>query len=152
MTPLFTLALRWLNLSFLILYPVAWTAPLAYAGFLPFFRGTELTILSGIRDLWHTDIFLALIVATLAVIAPFLKTMLLAAAQFGVIRDARLMVLVQVAGKLSMADVFLIALYIIVIKGVGVGHVTIGWGLYLFTMITLASLAIAAVQKREMTT
>lgn len=141
--------LRWLNLSFLVLYPIAWTAPLAYAGFLPFFRGSELTILGGIRDLLHTDIFLALIVATLAVIAPFLKTMLMAAAQFGMVRDARLMVLVIIMGKLSMADVFLIALYIVVIKGVGVGHVTIGWGLYLFTVLTLASLFIAFVHQRQ---
>ena len=144
--------LRYVNLSFLVLYPVSWFAPLAYAGFLPFFRGTELTIINGIRDLWHSDVILALIVATLAVIAPFLKTMLLAAAQFGIIRDARLMVLVVIAGKLSMADVFLIALYIVVIKGVGVGHVTTGWGLYLFTAITLSSMAIAAFQKRAMTT
>lgn len=144
-------ALRWINLSFLILYPISWTAPLAYAGFLPFLRGTELTILGGVRDLWDTDVILALIVATLAVIAPFLKTMLLAAAQFGLSRDARIMVLVVIAGKLSMADVFLIALYIVVIKGVGVGHVTIGWGLYLFTAITLTSLLIAFLQKRAMT-
>lgn len=143
-------ALRWLNLSFLVLYPVSWSAPLAYAGFLPFFRGSELTILAGIRDLYDTDIFLALIVATLAVIAPFLKTILLSAAQFGMVRDARLMVLISVAGKLSMADVFLIALYIVVIKGVGVGHVTIGWGLYLFTALTLASLAMTFIQRREM--
>ena len=33
-----------------------------------------------------------------------------------------------------MADVFLIALYIVVVKGVGAGpHVEIAWGLYLFT-------------------
>lgn len=150
MTPWLRLSLRWINLSFLILYPVSWFAPLAYAGFLPFFRGTELTIIGGISDLWHTDRILALIVATLAVIAPFLKTMLLAAAQFGIIRSARLMVLVLIAGKLSMADVFLIALYIIVIKGVGVGHVTTGWGLYLFTALTLSSFAFAALQKRDM--
>lgn len=141
-------ALRWINLSFLVLYPVTWTAPLAYAGFLPFLQGTELTISGGVRDLWDTDIALSLIVATLAVIAPFLKTILLAAAQFGVIRDARVMVLIVVAGKLSMADVFLIALYIVVIKGVGVGHVAVGWGLYLFTAVTLASLYIAFVQQR----
>ena len=144
-----TRALRWANLALLCLYPVAWTAPLAYAGFLPFLRGTELTIIGGIRDLLHTDIFLALIVAILAVIAPFLKTILLSAAQFGLLRDRRALHVIVIAGKLSMADVFLIALYIVVVKGVGVGHVTIGWGLYLFTGITLASLLIASLHGRE---
>lgn len=142
-------ALRWINLSFLILYPISWTAPLAYAGFLPFFRGSELTIAGGVRDLWHTDMVLAMIVATLAVVAPFFKTLLLSAALFGVLQSKRAMMLIIIAGKLSMADVFLIAVYIVVIKGVGVGHVTVGWGLYLFTAITLASLFIAYAQSKR---
>ncbi|MGB1212592.1 MAG: paraquat-inducible protein A [Pikeienuella sp.] len=142
-------ALRWINLSFLVLYPISWTAPLAYAGFLPFFRGNELTIAGGIRDLWHTDMVLAMIVATLAVVAPFFKTLLLSAALFGVLQSKRAMMLIIIAGKLSMADVFLIAVYIVVIKGVGVGHVTVGWGLYLFTAITLTSLFIAYAQSKR---
>lgn len=142
-------ALRWINLSFLVLYPISWTAPLAYAGFLPFFRGSELTIAGGIRDLWHTDMILAMIVATLAVVAPFFKTLLLSAALFGVLQSKRAMMLIVIAGKLSMADVFLIAVYIVVIKGVGVGHVTVGWGLYLFTAITLTSLFIAYAQSKR---
>ena len=32
-----------------------------------------------------------------------------------------------------MADVFLIALYIVMVKGVGIGHVASAWGLWLFT-------------------
>ncbi|MGB0854407.1 MAG: paraquat-inducible protein A [Pikeienuella sp.] len=142
-------ALRWINLSFLVLYPISWTAPLAYAGFLPFFRGSELTIAGGVRDLWHTDMVLAMIVATLAVVAPFFKTLLLSAALFGVLQSKRAMMLIIIAGKLSMADVFLIAVYIVVIKGVGVGHVTVGWGLYLFTAITLTSLFIAYAQSKR---
>ena len=141
-------ALRWVNLSFLVLYPVSWTAPLAYAGFLPFFRGSELSIVSGIVDLWETDIALAMIVAALAVVAPFLKTLLLLATQFGITRSARLASFLVVAGKLAMADVFLLAVYIVIIKGVGVGHVSVGWGLYLFTALTLASLGIALLHQK----
>jgi hypothetical protein len=43
-------------------------------------------------------------------------------------------------GKLAMADVFLIALYVVISKGIGVGRVEIAWGLYLFTALILASL------------
>ncbi|MGB0412098.1 MAG: paraquat-inducible protein A, partial [Pikeienuella sp.] len=114
-----------------------------------FFRGSELTIAGGVRDLWHTDMVLAMIVATLAVVAPFFKTLLLSAALFGVLQSKRAMMLIIIAGKLSMADVFLIAVYIVVIKGVGVGHVTVGWGLYLFTAITLTSLFIAYAQSKR---
>ncbi|MEM7238490.1 MAG: paraquat-inducible protein A, partial [Pseudomonadota bacterium] len=57
--------------------------------------------------------------------------------------------LIEVVGKLSMADVFLIALYIVVVKGVGVGHVTSAWGLWLFTACVLASIWISWATGRE---
>jgi len=43
-------------------------------------------------------------------------------------------------GKLSMADVFLIAMYVVMIKGIGIGDIVIQWGLYLFTALVLASI------------
>ena len=46
-------------------------------------------------------------------------------------------------GKLAMADVFLIALYIVLAKGAGFGTVQVAWGLYLFTACILLSLALA---------
>jgi len=141
-------ALKFTNLSLLFLYPIAWSAPLAHAGLLPFFRGTELTIFSGISDLWGSDILLATIVAIFAVVMPYLKTILLALIQFGLISGPRWMTLLEIAGKLSMADVFLLAMYVVVVKGIGVGHVDIAWGLYLFTALVLTSLTITLVQKR----
>ena len=48
-----------------------------------------------------------------------------------------------------MADVFLIALYIVVVKGVSIGKVETAWGLYLFTACILASLALSILTARE---
>lgn len=138
------------NLSLLILYPVAWAAPLARAGVLPFFSGTELTILNGVRDLWDADVFLAVIVAIFAVVAPYLKTIVLAAIQLGRLRGSGWVRVVSIAGKLSMADIFLLALYVVLIKGVGVGHVETAWGLYLFTTLVLVSLFLAHVAERRL--
>ena len=42
-----------------------------------------------------------------------------------------------------MADVFLIAIYITLAKGMGVGRLEVGWGLYLFTFCVLLSLALS---------
>ena len=140
--------LKFANLSLLILYPIAWLAPLAHAGLLPFFRGTELTIVSGISDLWASDVFLAIIVSLFAVVMPYFKTILLALIQFGLVHGPRWMTALEIAGKLSMADVFLLAMYVVVVKGVGVGHVDIAWGLYLFTALVLTSLAITISHKR----
>ena len=50
-------------------------------------------------------------------------------------------------GRLAMADVFLIAIYIVVAKGIGVGRLETGWGLYLFTACVLGSYAITLLDK-----
>ena len=133
--------MRWLNLALLILYPVAWTAPLLRAGFLPLFGLSEISVLSGLRALWSSDILLALVVAAFALLAPWVKTLGLALVQFGLLGRAVLPA-IQLLGKLAMAEVFLIALYIVIAKGTGVGRIETAWGLYLFTFCILLSLVI----------
>ncbi|NOR30190.1 MAG: paraquat-inducible membrane protein A [Sulfitobacter sp.] len=134
--------LRVLNLSLLILYPIAWAAPLMRAGVLPLFGLTEISVLSGARALWASDIFLALIVTVFAFIAPYLKTLGLALVQFDILGPRALPALAFI-GKLAMADVFLIALYITLAKGIGFGRIEVAWGLYLFTACILMSLWIS---------
>ena len=128
-----------LNILLLILYPVSWIAPLARAGLLPFFSGTEVTILGGVRDLWQSDASLPALVALFAIAIAYAKTLSIAAIHFGHL-GPRALPLIEIIGKLSMADVFLIALYIVLAKGVGIGHVVSAWGLWLFTGCVLASL------------
>jgi uncharacterized paraquat-inducible protein A len=55
-----------------------------------------------------------------------------------------------ILGKLAMADVFLIAVYIVLAKGVGVGVVETAWGLYLFTFCVLLSMLITGLTKRHL--
>ncbi|MEL6476687.1 MAG: paraquat-inducible protein A [Pseudomonadota bacterium] len=125
------------NLTLLAVYPLAWFAPLATAGVLPWFSGNQITIADGVRDLWEVDPALSLLVALLAIVVPWGKTVMLVAIHRGWQGPAGL---IEAVGKLSMADVFLIALYIVVVKGVGIGHVTPAWGLWLFTGCVLASI------------
>lgn len=133
--------LRYLNLSLLILYPVAWAAPLMRAGFLPLFSLKEISVLTGLQSLWASDIFLALVVTVFALFAPYVKTIGLALVQFDLLKPNALPVL-HVLGKLAMADIFLIALYITLSKGIGVGRIETAWGLYLFTACIITSLLI----------
>jgi hypothetical protein len=49
-----------------------------------------------------------------------------------------------------MADIFLIALYIVAAKGVGVGRVETAWGLWLFTACVLGSLLVAHLTERAL--
>lgn len=141
-------ALRFVNLSLLILFPVAWFAPLMRAGLLPLFGLSEISVISGLQELWRSDVFLALMVTVFALFAPYLKTIGLALLHFGLLSRATVPVLAYL-GKLAMADVFLIALYIVVIKGIGLGRVETAWGLYLFTACILTSVAISIVEGRK---
>ena len=135
--------LRIANLCLLVLFPIAWFAPLMRAGIaLPLFGLTEISVISGLQALWTSDVILALLVTFLAVFAPYLKTIGLALIHFGMLRR-KILPALEIMGKLAMADVFLIALYIVVVKGIGLARVETAWGLYLFTACVLASIAIS---------
>lgn len=135
-------ALKIANLLLLVLYPLAWFAPLMRAGLLPLFSLDEISVITGLQSLWETDIFLALVVTVFALFAPYLKTIGLALVHFD-LASPRLLPALHVLGKLAMADIFLIALYITLSKGIGVGRIEVAWGLYLFTACILASLLIS---------
>lgn len=139
--------IRVINLLLLIAFPIAWFAPLLRAGILPLFRLSEISVISGLRSLWETDIFLALLTTILALVAPYVKTISLALMHYDQM-DTRSLPAVHFLGKLAMADVFLLALYVVVIKGIGVGRVEAGWGLYAFTACILISLAVSFATER----
>jgi len=140
--------LRIANLSLLILFPIAWFAPLLRAGLLPLFGLSEISVISGLQSLWKSDVFLALLVTGFALFAPYLKTIGLALLHFDLL-DRKTLPVLSYIGKLAMADIFLIALYIVVVKGIGWGKIESAWGLYLFTGCILASLLISSLTARR---
>ena len=86
--------IRICNLALLVLYPIAWFAPLLRAGIdLPLFGLTEISVISGLQALWQTDVALALLVTFLAVFAPYMKTIGIALIHFGQMRRRVLPVL-----------------------------------------------------------
>jgi len=140
--------LRLANLSLLILYPVAWFAPMLNAGLLPIFGLSEISVISGLQSLWGSDVVLALIVTFFAVFAPYLKTIGLALVQWDLL-DRRALPALHILGKLAMADIFLIALYITIAKSVSYATIETAWGLYLFTACILASIVIGIITERR---
>lgn len=130
------------NLALLILFPISWFAPLMRAGLLPLFGLSEVSVITGLQSLWGSDIFLALLVMLFALVAPYLKTIGLALIHFDLL-SPKVLPVVHIMGKLAMADIFLIALYITVSKGIGFGRIETAWGLYLFTFCILGSLLIS---------
>jgi uncharacterized paraquat-inducible protein A len=124
------------------LFPIAWFAPLLRAGWLPFFDLDEISVVSGLQAIWERDAILALLVTFLALFAPMAKCAGLALVQFG-LASPRLIPALGVLGRFAMADIFLIAIYIVLAKGALVGRLETAWGLYLFTGCVLASLIVA---------
>ena len=140
--------LRLANLSLLILYPVAWFAPMLNAGLLPIFGLSEISVISGLQSLWGSDVVLALLVTFFAVFAPYLKTIGLALVQWDLL-DRRALPALHILGKLAMADIFLIALYITIVKSVSYATIETAWGLYLFTACILTSIVIGIITERR---
>ncbi len=140
--------LRCTNLSLLILYPIAWFAPLLNAGLLPLFGLIEISEMSGLQSLWETDVFLALVVTVFALLAPYAKTISLALLHWNLLNQKLLQAL-HILGKLAMADIFLIALYVTLSKGIRIGRIETAWGLYLFTACIIASLLVSLCNKQS---
>lgn len=134
------------HVALLALYPVAWGAPILSAGFLPWFGQDSISILSGILALLGSDPALGLLIAILAVIAPFAKTAL-GLASFVSGRNFLDTPVAWFLARLAMADIFLISLYIVIAKGVGVGHIKTRWGLYVFTFCVLLSMTLSLIKR-----
>ena len=151
--------IKYLNLTLMVAFPIAWFSPLLTTALLPplhlpgwlggstLFEPDTLTVISGIQKLLETDILLALVVTVFAMVAPLLKCLGMALIHFNLLTDAAQPVIMTL-GKLAMADVFLLALHIVIAKGVGVGQIEVAWGLYLFTAAVLTSLGISLLTKR----
>lgn len=137
-----------INLALLIAFPVAWFAPLLRAGLLPLFGLSEISVISGLQSLWASDVYLALLVTFFALFAPYTKSLGLALVHFDLL-SPKVKPALGVLGKLAMADIFLIAVYITVSKGIGVGRIETAWGLYLFTGCILVQLALSLGSKEQ---
>ena len=134
--------MKYANLVLLILFPIAWFAPLLRAALLPIFGMDEISVITGLQSLWGSDPAFALLVTFLAIFAPFAKTLGLTLIHFQLLSPKTLPAL-HILGKLAMAEVFLIALYLVIAKGAGYVTIETAWGLYLFTACILASLFIS---------
>jgi paraquat-inducible protein A len=132
-----------LLLSF-VLVPVTWWLPLFEAR-VPFLWRQEVSIASGLVELWRLDLVLCATVFLFSVLAPLAKSAALAWVWYRTPQSSagRLLDRLSLLGKLAMTEVFLLAVIIVGIKGVGIGRVEVSWGLYAFTGIVTASFAVS---------
>lgn len=150
--------LRAANLALLVLFPLSWFAPLLRTGFMQpwnvpwtdwtFFELETVTVVTGLQALWGSSPGLALVVTAAAILAPILKVIGVALLQFDLM-SPRVAPALAWIGRFAMADIFLLALYVLIFKGMGVGQVEVAWGLYFFTFCVIASIVIAALAEHR---
>jgi uncharacterized paraquat-inducible protein A len=141
-------ALPFMNLALLVAWPVAWFAPLMRAALLPIFGMREISVISGLQSLWGSDAGLALLVTFLAVFVPYVKVLGLALVQFGLL-SRKVLPGLHLLGRLAMADVFLLAVYIVLAKGVAHTTIEVGWGLWAFTGCVGVGMVLAWAEERK---
>ena len=130
-------------LALMAAFPVLWFAPLFSLKIdLKFWAdATEFTLVSTLQTLWRTDPALAVLVSFLALFAPMLKLLGLILLHLDLLSPKTQPVL-SLMGRLAMADVFLIALAVAMIKGLDGGTIAIKWGFWAFAGAVLASVAL----------
>jgi uncharacterized paraquat-inducible protein A len=131
-----------LLLANLALLPVAWLVPL-FTARVPFVWRQDVSVITGLAELWRLDRVLFAVVLLFAVVMPLVKALAVAAVWYLVPPRSAAPALrrMEVLGKLAMTEVFLLAVVIVGLKGVGLGRIEIAWGLHLFVAAALLSLA-----------
>ena len=122
--------------------PATWWLPL-FTARVPFLWRQDVSIASGLVELWRLDLLLFAAVLLFSVLVPLAKGAALVWVWYrtpdrGVRRALDRLALL---GKLAMAEVFLLAVMLVGLKGVGIGTVEVTWGLPAFVAAILLSLA-----------
>lgn len=125
----------------LLSVPLTWWLPLFVAR-VPFLWRQDVSIASGLGELWRLDLTLWAAVLLFSVLTPLAKGAALVWVWYRVPveRARRLLDRLAVLSKLAMTEVFLLAVVLVGLKGVGIGTVEVRWGLHLFIAVVLLSL------------
>lgn len=126
----------------LVALALSWWLPLLTMR-VPFLWREDMSVVTGLLELARLDLFLFLVVLLFSVLMPLAKGLLTLHVWYRVPvgQARRLLPRLALLAKLSMTELFLLALGIIAFKGVGIGQIEVRWGLYVFAGVVLASLA-----------
>lgn len=140
----------WLLLSLLAIPPI-WLLPL-FTARIPWLVRHEVSIASGLRELWGIDLVLFTAVLLFAVAAPLAKGLAMAWLWYAATAETARAWLPRLAPlqKLAMAEVFLVAVVLVGFKGVGLGRVEVGWGLHALAASVLSSLLAGMAAERAL--
>jgi uncharacterized paraquat-inducible protein A len=124
--------------------PFTWFMPLFRTELLVFLDN-EVSVIAAARTLFEADLLLFTVIVLFGMVVPVMKlTGLLYAWSVLPAEAGRAWIgALNKISKFSMLDIFLIAVTIVGLKGVGLGKVEIAYGLYAFASVVLMILALS---------
>ena len=140
---------RWLGRLILLaggLLVAGWILPIMTVERL-LFLSREISILQGVGELWgEGEVFLAVIIAAFSVVLPTVKLglalILWYRGEAGGASLRRHLGWIELAGRWSMLDVFVVALTVVAIEVSLIDEVTVHPGIYVFTAAIVLSLVV----------
>jgi paraquat-inducible protein A len=140
---------RWLGWGAIlaaILLVAGWMLPIMTVERL-LFLSREISILQGVAELWSEDeAFLAIVIGSFSILLPAVKLALALHlwfhAEAGSQQLRRALSLLELAGRWSMLDVFVVALLVVAIRTSLIDDVTVHPGVYVFTAAIVLSLVV----------
>jgi paraquat-inducible protein A len=140
---------RWLGWGAIlaaVLLVAGWVLPIMTVERL-LFLSREISILQGVAELWSEDeAFLAVVIGAFSVLLPAVKLALALYlwfhAEAGSASLRRALGLLELAGRWSMLDVFVVALLVVSIRTSLIDDVTVHPGVYVFTAAIVLSLVV----------
>ena len=140
---------RWLGWGAIlaaVLLVAGWVLPIMTVERL-LFLSHEISILQGVGELWSEgESFLALVIGAFSVLLPAVKLALALYlwfhAEAGSRRLHHALSLLELAGRWSMLDVFVVALLVVAIRTSLIDDVTVHPGVYVFTAAIVLSLVV----------
>ena len=140
---------RWLGWGAIlaaILLVAGWMLPIMTVERL-LFLSREISILQGVAELWSEDeAFLAIVIGAFSILLPAVKLALALYlwfhAEAGSQQLRRALSLLELAGRWSMLDVFVVALLVVAIRTSLIDDVTVHPGVYVFTAAIVLSLVV----------
>jgi paraquat-inducible protein A len=140
---------RWLGWGAIlaaILLVAGWMLPIMTVERL-LFLSREISILQGVAELWSGDeAFLAIVIGAFSILLPAIKLALALYlwfhAEAGSQQLRRALGLLELAGRWSMLDVFVVALLVVAIRTSLIDDVTVHPGVYVFTAAIVLALVV----------
>lgn len=115
-----------------------------------FFIRNDLVLVRAAWDMFFVDRVLFALVFGSGIVAPTLKMVLSIWLWYRVpiSRAARFAAVLSFVGRLALLDIILLALIIILFKGIGVGRIDIRVGLYFYMLVVFSSILLNVIFER----